>query len=72
MHVYYSTEFTSESITWRMGKEGAVREIAAGTTGIARDGEDEENGIWTDAEKKRAAAARYIKSKKHENKTFND
>lgn len=43
-----------------MGKERAIGEIAAGTTGIAGNGEDEENRIWTDAEKKRAAVGRCV------------
>lgn len=45
MYEYYSTKFTSESITRRMGKERAIGEIAAGATGIVRDGENEKNGI---------------------------
>lgn len=45
MYKYYSTKFTSESITRRMGKERAIGETTAGATGIAGDGEDEENGI---------------------------
>lgn len=58
MYEYYSTKFTSESITRRMGKKRAIREIAARATRITGDGENEENGIWTDAEEKRAAVAR--------------
>lgn len=44
-YLYYSTKFTSESITRRMGKKRAIGEITAGTTGITGDGENEENGI---------------------------
>lgn len=48
-----------------MGKKRTIGKIAAGTTGIAGDGEDEKNRIWTNAEKKRATVTRYIKSKKY-------
>jgi len=49
-----------------MGKERTIGKITAGAAGIVGNGEDEENGIWTDAKEKWTAITRYIKSKRYE------